>query len=583
MRTEFIKWCNGAPNGIELIQHFDTPDSGVSFLLTPFAPLYNQLKLVDDSRQFAISETQLENLEFFLESNSLNPIRQTLSSLPFFFAHKLLSNTIIGALSYFVNSERSRYTLVNKLRSLATFLEPLSSYIISLTCLVYMQVISNNHIRNEHGTSIYLGQHGSMAIENELFYLTFIGILSETFHALQTKGMRALSAYTGRHLNDPNFKPFKKKPNKRDKQVNKHYSTAVNDLRKTVESSVFWGNLSRNIVMFKRGELLKNCTQYQEVLSLVCVKLLAVQVLFLISLYSNYVEPSSANGVNAKCEIKNGEYYIYLQNSLSIYNFPILGNFLAFSVANICYTFMSTIADMITSVFYRKNDTLEPKFAFKISPISLIGLYNKISGLLSSNGTSKKSETAEPRQSYPLSEEQASLVVNEPINLAKKRKGKEKVSSSSDEDSPPPSPSSSSPYFTPSVTTGIKFQIAHLDYREFFHIESLSTGNMMAFGIVLNKDARIADQYVRALENCTPRTVIRISEDGYASKLYRTKNSDDRLLGYSGKTALSQLEKFAFNGVSINDSLHELTEFAERYGKKNIEIHTFNDVYSHSK
>lgn len=587
MRPALIRWCDSAPNGIELIQHFDTPASGVSFLLTPFAPLYNGLTLLSDAREFVISERRFNNLIFFLENSSLNPVIQSMNSLPFFFAHKLMSNSVISALSYFVNSNRSRYASVNKLKSLATFLEPVSSYFISIACLHFLQEFSNNLISRAPNSGVYLGQHGSLAIENEAFYLAFSGILSETIHAVQTKGMRALSIYTGRHFNDPNFKPFKKKPNKREKQSNKHYNTVVKDLKKTVESSMFWGNLSKNLVMFKRGELLRNCTQYKEVLSLVAWKLLAVQGLLLISLYSNYSEPKAENGVNIICQKNDGEYSVYLFNSLSIFNFPILGNFLAFSVANLCYTLMSLIADMVTSVFYKKKEDSEYNLRFNISPLSLISVYNSLSELLSSNGISTKVESTapvEPRQSYPLSEEQASTNLSEPnYSLKRRKKDKEKTSSSSDEDSPPPSPSSSSSYTQPSISTGIKFQIAHLDYREFFHIESLSTGNMMAFGIVINKDARIANQYVKALENCTPRTVIRISEDGYASKLYRTKNSDDRLLGYSGKTALSQLEKFTFNGVSINDSLHELTEFAERYGKKNIEIHTFNDVYSHSK
>ena len=587
MRPALIRWCNSAPNGIELIQHFDTPDSGASFLLTPFAPLYNKLTLLNDARQYVISETQFRNLEFFLENNNLTPIMQSMSALPLFFGHKLLSNTIIGALSHFVDSEHTRYAMINRVKSLAAFLEPASSYFISIACLHFMQDFSKYLITRTPNASVYLGQHGSLAIENEMFYLMFSEILSKTLHALQTKGIKALSIYTGRHFNDPNFKPFKKKPNKREKQSNKHYSTVVKDLKKTVESSMFWGNLSKNLVMFKRGELLRNCTQYKEVLSLVAWKLLAVQGLLLISLYSNYSEPKAENGVNIVCQKNDGEYSVHLFNSLSIFSFPILGNFLAFSVANLCYTLMGLIADMFTSVFYKKNEASESHFSFNISPLSLIGFYNSLSELLSSNGISTKVKSTapvEPGPSYPLSEEQASTNLSEPnYSLKRRKKDKEKTSSSSDEDSPPPSPSSSSSYTQPSISTGIKFQISHLDYREFFHIESLSTGNMMAFGIVLNKDARIADQYVRALENCTPRTVIRISEDGYASKLYRTKNSDDRLLGYSGKTALSQLEKFAFNGVSINDSLRELAEFAERYGKKNIEIHTFNEVYKHSK
>lgn len=586
MLGNVIQYCLNKPNSETMMQKFPASTNAAQFFLNPLPPLILRLNLFDSQSNLSLSQEHFDNLRQFLENSRLTPLTQAFSALPFFFVHRLLSNIAINSMIALVNLINNRSKFESYLKNAGTFFEPLTSSFLSFTILGLLNIIGTYLILNNTTFNLYIGKFPFDAVAYEIFLLASTNLLTGASYYCYEKFSGHIVTLTSRNFSKVQDSFLNKKINRKQSNQLKSFYNFIKVSRNFMANSEFWSNLHYKVKNVRLGTEFISKMPLKDLLNATVFKYLSTQAVFLLHTYlSANQDTYIQNGIVVVCETKGIHNQVYLKSVFSTNDTPLLSSLLALQFSCLLYSLTSLAADYIFSIPFSNHESSNQSNYPTSTKFTLRGIFKSyVNYLRLGNESLIQPREDKIRQSYPLSEEQAATHLSESQpSLKRRNKGKEKAVTSSDEDSSSPSPSARSSYVQSSIATGIKFQIAHLDYREFFHIESLSTGNMMAFGIVLNKNMRIADQYNEALANCTSRTVIRIHEDGYSSKLYRTKNSDDRLLGYSGKTALGQLEKFAFKGVSIDDSLQELTKFAERYGKTNIEIHTFNDVYSHSK
>lgn len=584
MRTYLLEFCQSsqAAGGSFLLQKFPNPESIGQFLTSPMSPIGTPFILLNDRINYSISEQEYDNLEQFLETSNLNPIRQTIASIPLFFAHKLLSNAAASLVSYLVDGDECYFKSFTPIKKFASRVEPALHYFVYTTTLSLINHISSAIILNYPESSFYLGLYGYEVIQNEALLLLFchgtivaLCALSKfLFHEQASKAMKNLN-------NLPQLDGRVR--NRRKTAATKLVSKSTQELKRDATAYLAFSKIELAFTHFKRGELLRRCENYTQYWDLNIIRLFLMNTVGFYFLYENLQSQLTTfdSGIMINCERSNDNYNIFLSSVFTTSNSINIGHFICFGMASTLYCLMGVLADIVTSAFYKKTDNSIDVQSY-ISSYTFKGILKSIIQYVQDSEVKRPSNETSVRESYPLSDEQSSLVIpenSEKIKRRKTQKGKEKESSS-DEDTPHSASSSS---IQTQISTGVKLKISHLDYREFFHIENLSIGNMMAFGIVLNKDNNIATAYVNALKDCTAKTVLRINEDGFSSKLYRTKKSDDRLLGYSGSTAIQQLEKYAFDSSDVVISIKALEDFARSYGKSNIEIHTFNDVYTHKK